>query len=181
MRQPIAVLGLTVALAACTMHARTGNFGDDTPGDAVARAIDIQIVPALQSLRGVTVGHAACPEHLDVSLGKTGYCTLSVGESTVRIAVTGGHEYGKFFVKQADTVIDRPELRGAGRNHASAVTSLSIPSYNAAASVASEMRTKPSPLGPNALPGATATPRSRSSANAKSRLDRPLARTSAHT
>jgi hypothetical protein len=98
MRQAIAALGLTVALTACTVTTRTGYFGDDIPGSAAARAIDTEIGSTLHTIPGAVVGHATCPAHLDASQGKIAYCTLPIDESTVRIAVTSAHEYGKFFV-----------------------------------------------------------------------------------
>lgn len=110
MRQAIAALGLTAALAACTVSSRTGYFGDDLAGANVERTIDTEIAPALAVTPGLTVGHAACPDHLNVSLGKTGYCSLPVGDATLRVAVTAGNQYGAFVVKPADQILDMREL-----------------------------------------------------------------------
>ena len=112
MRNVAAALGLAVVLAACTMQARTGTIGDDVSGAAVAQTIDIQIAPSLRSVPGLVVAPAACPERLDVSRGKTGYCVLRAGGMPLRIAVIAGTEYGKVLVKQAQALID---MRGIER------------------------------------------------------------------
>lgn len=110
MRQAAAAFGLALALVACTGHTRTGTVGDDVPGSDVARTIDIKIVPTLQTLPGVAVGHAACPDRLDISAGKTQYCTLPVGEALVRIAVAKRRANEPYFVKQADTLLDMRDI-----------------------------------------------------------------------
>ena len=106
---------LTAALTACTLHARTGVIGDDIDGAGVARTIDTRIAPLLQSVPDLTVGRATCPDHLDLSNGKTVYCTLPAGEAMLRIRVTSGTEYGKYFVKQADSLFDMRRLERAER------------------------------------------------------------------
>ena len=105
MRVAVAALGFAVALAACTMQARTWTIGDDVSGAAVAQTIDIQIAPSLRSIPGLVIAPAACPERLDVSGGKTGYCVLRASGIPLRIAVTAGTEYGKVLVKQAEALI----------------------------------------------------------------------------
>jgi hypothetical protein len=65
-----------------------------------------------------------------------------------------------------------PNVRHATRDQRCA-TSRRAPSSKSSSSAAIESRTKPSPAAPKAVPGATATPRSAISENAKSRLARP--------
>ena len=110
MRVAVAALGFAVALVACTMQARTGTIGDDVSGATVAQTIDIQIAPSLRSIPGLVVAPAACPEHLDVSGGKTGYCVLRASGIPLRIAVTARTEHAKIFVKQLDALIEMRDI-----------------------------------------------------------------------
>ncbi|MDB5043777.1 MAG: hypothetical protein JWN27_4503 [Candidatus Eremiobacteraeota bacterium] len=78
----------------------TGKIGDDVPGDAVARTINVQITPVVRSVEpALRPGAASCPAHLDISEGKVGHCTLPVGGIAVPIAVTSGKEFATFFVR----------------------------------------------------------------------------------
>jgi hypothetical protein len=99
-------VALAVLLAGCVVSARRGVIGDDIPASEVARTIDTQVAPALRTIPGLAVGHAVCPEHIDVSNGKTVYCTLPAGGTTLRVAVTSGKQFGAYFVHQADGLLD---------------------------------------------------------------------------
>ena len=106
MRKVACAVALVVLLGGCVVSARRGVIGDDVPSGNVARTIDTQVAPALRTVPGLTVGHAACPEHIDVSNGKTVYCTLPAGGTTLRVAITSGKDFGTYFVHQADGLLD---------------------------------------------------------------------------
>jgi hypothetical protein len=111
-------VALAVLLGGCVVSARRGVIGDNVPGADVARTIDTKIAPMLRTVPGLAVGNAACPEHLDISNGKTVYCTLPAGGMTVRVAITSGKDYGTYFVHQADGLLD---MRSIERNEHAAL------------------------------------------------------------
>ena len=106
MRTVAGAVVLAMLLGGCVVSARRGVIGDDVPRGEVARTIDTQVASALRTVPGLAVGQAACPEHIDVSNGKTVYCTLPAGGTTLRVAVTSGKEFGTYFVHQADGLLD---------------------------------------------------------------------------
>ena len=110
MRTMACAAALAVLLAGCVVSARRGVIGDDIPGSEVARTIDVQIASQLRTTPGLVVGHAACPEHIDASNGKSAYCTLPAGGTVLRVAVTSGKQFGTYFVHQADGLLDTHTL-----------------------------------------------------------------------
>ena len=112
MRTVAAVL-LALALAGCTqVWVRTGQIGDDVPGAAVQDTIDLQLGAALSAAKpGLNVHKAHCPEHLDLSNGKKGYCTLPVGGTALPIEVTSGKEYGQYSIKQTQALFVMPDVQ----------------------------------------------------------------------
>jgi hypothetical protein len=97
-RAIVPAVALAAALAGCVrFHA--GTIGDDVPGDAVRETIDRDIgAPVAAAKPGLGIGKAVCPEHLDLSNGKRGRCTIPIHGAAIPIAVTSGPGFGRFTV-----------------------------------------------------------------------------------
>lgn len=97
-RAIVPALALAAALAGCVrFHA--GTIGDDVPGGAVQETIDRDIgAPLAAAKPGLGIGKSECPEHLDLSHGKRGRCTIPIHGAAIPIAVTSGPGFGRFNV-----------------------------------------------------------------------------------
>jgi hypothetical protein len=105
---PLARVGVAVvvlALTGCTLSARTGYFNDRVAGADVERVIDEQLAPNVPLLDpGFKVAPAHCPELLDVSQGRTEFCTMRVEGVDLPVTVTGRKEQFGFLV-ETDAVV----------------------------------------------------------------------------
>jgi hypothetical protein len=94
---------LVLVLIGCVRFGiRTGTVGDDVPSEAVRHLIDTRIgAPLAATKPALAVGKSVCPEHLDLSNGKRGRCTIPLRGAAMPVVVTSGREYETFTVVPA--------------------------------------------------------------------------------
>jgi hypothetical protein len=100
----------------------TGTYGDNVNGRSVERLIDTKLAPLLKSSDPtLLIGRARCAGRLDVSKGKTAYCSLPVNDVDLPVSLYLGTQLqgakisldGVFDVPLSDSDLDEGAARVA--------------------------------------------------------------------